>query len=181
MQNEAAKELVQVAHGAHWPSVNFLANWYPAGNPYREDSYNGSGTSVVWDAGISATLPLFEGFTLISKDRQASSVQRQTQLNLDLQRRQDASTLRSAWRTLDGDIKQVKAYDLAYKLSYKAYQHLEEDYKNGLDTNEDVLIAMTASWVAKQSLETAKFAARNDYEQLKTLAGQRLDLYQAPQ
>jgi len=181
MQNEAAKELVQVAHGAHWPSVNFLANWYPAGNPNHEDSYNGSGTAVVWDAGISATLPLFEGFTLVSKDRQASSVQRQTQLNLELQRRQDASTLRSAWRTLDGDIKQVKAYDRAYKLSYKAYVHLEDDYKNGLDTNEDVLIAMTASWVEKQSLETAKFAARNDYEQLQTLAGRRLNLYQAPQ
>jgi outer membrane protein TolC len=177
-QNEAAKELVQVAHGAHWPSVNFLADWYPAANANRNDSIDNSNANVDWDAGIAATMPLFEGFTLVSKDRQASSVQRQAQLNLDLQRRQDASTLRSAWNTMAGDIDQVRAYDRGYKLSYKAYRDLDQDYRNGLDTNEDVLIAMTASWVAKQSLETAKFTARNDYEQLQTLAGNRLDLYQ---
>jgi outer membrane protein len=179
MQNEAAKELVNVSEGGHWPSVNFLANWYPAAKATRDDSLDNSNPPAEWDAGITATMPLFEGFTLISKDKQAKSVQRQTQLNLELQRRQDASNLRSAWSTLAGDIAQVKAYDLGYTLSYKAYIHLDQDYRNGLDTNEDVLIAMTASWVAKQSLETAKFTARNDYEQLQTLAGRRLELYPA--
>ena len=50
-------------------------------------------------------------------------------------------------------------------------------YANGLDTIQDVMIDLTAAWVAKQSLETARFNARDDYEQLQTLAGNRLDRY----
>jgi outer membrane protein TolC len=169
MQNESAKEFVNINEGSHLPAVNLLAHYYP--------DRPGSDANIQWDASIAASLPLFEGFTLVSKDRQAESAQRQAQLNLDLQRRQAASAIRTAYKTLSGDIAQIKALDRGFKLAYKAYQHLEEDYKNGLDTNEDVLIALTASWVAKQSLDAETFNARNDFEQLATLAGQRLDLY----
>jgi outer membrane protein len=170
MQEKAAEEFVGVNRGSHLPSVDLLAHWYPVERP-------ASLAPIDWDAGISATLPLFEGFTLVSKDRQAESLQRTAQLNLDLQRRQAASALRTAWHTLDGDLAQLKADDQAFTLSYKAYTHLEQDYKQGLDTNQDVLIAMTASWVAKQALETMSFTARSDYEQLQTIAGNRLSLY----
>jgi outer membrane protein len=174
VQNEAAKEFVKVNEGAHLPSVDLLGHWYPIQRA-------GTNAPIDWDASISASLPLFEGFSLVAKDKQAESMQRQAEQNLYLARRQAVSALRTAWHTLSGDLAQIKADDQAYSLSTKAYTHLEADYKHGLDTNQDVLIAMTASWVAKQALETAGFTARNDYEQLQTLAGNRLDLFKDDQ
>jgi len=168
MKNEAAKEFVRINKGAHLPSVDLLGHWY-LDRP-------GSNSNIQWDAAISATLPLFEGFSLVSKDRQAESLQRQTQLDLERQRRQATSDIRSAWRTLSGDLSQIRAFDSAYRLADRAYVHLEQDYKNGLDTNQDVLIALKSSRDAQRSLETVRFAARNDYEQLETIAGRRLYL-----
>lgn len=174
MQEKAAQELVKINKGAHLPSVDFLGHWYPAPRPGIE-------SNITWDAGISASLPLFQGFALMSKDRQAESMRRQSQLNVALLRRQAASSIRQAWSTLTGDLSQIRSYDLAYGLSTKAYRDLEKDYRHGLDTNQDVLIAMTASWVAKQSLDAQRFSACNDFEQLQTIAGRRLDLYPVPE
>jgi outer membrane protein len=168
MRDEAAKEFVAVNKGAHLPSVDLLGHWYFV--------QPGTQNPIYWDASISLTLPLFQGFALVSKDREAESLQRQTQKDLERQRRKVASDIRTAWRSLQGDLAQVTAYERGFDLSDKAYESLKKDFKNGLSTNQDVLLALTSSRDAQRSLEAARFAARNDFEQLQALAGLRLDL-----
>jgi outer membrane protein len=171
MKEKAAEEFVSVNHGAHLPQVDLVGQWYPVARP-------GSVTPPVdWDASIVATLPLFQGFSLVSKDKQAESMQRQANVELARQRRQAASDIRNAWNTLSGDLAQIQAYDLGFKLADKAYQSLRRDFARGLDTNQDVLLALTQARDAQRSLEAARFAARDAYEQLQTLAGHRLDLF----
>jgi len=168
MRNEAAKEFVFINKGAHLPSVDLLGHWYFV--------QPGTQNPIYWDAAISLSLPLFQGFTLASKDREAASLQRQAEKDLERQQRQVASDIRAAWRTLQGDLAQGAAYERGFELSDKAYESLKQDFKNGLATNQDVLLALTSSRDAQRSLEAARFAARNDFEQLQALAGLRLDL-----
>jgi len=170
-KNEAAKELVAVNHGAHLPSIDLLGHWYASPR-------TGTDSPISWDGSIMATLPLFEGFTLVSRDRSAESQQRQAELELSRQRRMAESAVRTAWRTLNGDLAQITAFDRGFTLANKAYESLKRDYEHGLDTNQDVLLALTSSRDAQRSLEAAKFAARNDNEQLQALAGRRMDLVQ---
>ncbi len=181
-QDRVAAELVRIAHGSHWPVVDLIAHYYP--NSVLNQSYSiqrgGISSTINWDATVSATLPLFEGGALLSKDRQAASVKRQADLNLELTRRQALSNLRTAHATLAGDLDQIRAYSQAYRDAAKAYRSIDGDYRNGLDTIQDVMLDLNAAWAAKQELETAEFTARDDYEQLQVLAGNRLDLYPDP-
>lgn len=167
---EAAKENLAVNQGAHLPQVGLLAHWY-VDRP-------GSDAQINWDAAVSATLPLFEGFSLVAKDRQAKSQVRQAELDLERQRRQNQTDIRTYWRNLDGDLAQVLALDKGARLADKAYLSLKSDYEKGLCTNQDVLLALTSSRDAQRALENAKFAARNDSEQLAVAAGLRLDRFQ---
>ena len=164
----AAEKGLEIAKGGHWPTADLLGNWYLA-RP-------GSLKEVDWDLGVVATLPLFQGFTVPSKTREAESQLHQAELDLQRQQRQVSDDVRSAHAQLSGDLAQVAALELAYDLSEKSYQSLKRDYNLGLSTNLDVLQALTSSRDAQRSLERARQATRNDLERLEAAAGRRLNL-----
>lgn len=147
-----AKEGITIAGGAHWPNVDANGNYYFT----RADVSSGG----KWDATISLTLPLFMGGTIAAQTKAAEAQARISENNLGLLLRQDKQTLHNAYVNLTSSLDQVAANQEASDLSKQNYQAVLKDYNLGLETNLDVLVAMSSDQDALRALDRAKLSAK---------------------
>lgn len=167
---EAAEANIALARGARLPALVLSGDAYPVRPEPNAD--------VRWDAQIALTLPLFQGGVLASKEREAESQYRQSELALKRLLRLDQEEIRNAWQTLQSDLAQVNALETAAVISHKNYQAILQDYNLGLVTNLDVLQALGTDQDTQRALDKTKYAARIDYHHLEAAAARRLDLLQ---
>jgi outer membrane protein len=167
-QASAARESVALANGGHWPSVDLAGDYYL-------DRY-GSSQPGGWDAMLSLSLPLFSGGVASSKVRESESVARVSELALSRVKRAATQTLRTLYATLQADLAQVKAQEEALRLAEQNYRADLRDYKLALVTNQDVLLALVAFQDSQRAVDKARYAVKNDFQQLEAAAAMRLHL-----
>lgn len=158
-----AQAQVGVAQNGHGPSVDLGANYHLQREGALKDS--------AWDATLSATLPLFAGFTVSSKVKQARSALRQAELARERALRSAKADLRSLSQALRAELQQVQALREAQELSQKSYEADAKDYTLGLVTNVQVLQSLASAKDTQRALLRARATAWTDARRLDSAAG----------
>jgi outer membrane protein len=146
--NLAEAQLLQ-AHGLHLPSLGVQGNYY-----LEKD---GGSPSPEWNVQLVASLPLFEGGSVLAQERAAASKKRQAELQYSLTLRQASQDIRSAYQSLVSSLKQVDGYNAALNAAQKEYAAVEKDRKLALNTSLDVLQALTALQNAQNNFNQAYY------------------------
>lgn len=162
------EEGIPIARGQHLPSVDLLGDYYFTRPGALSDSN--------WDVELALTIPIFSGGAIQSQVRQAESVAREYQLMLSAARRTAEEEVRSFYDAWTGDQRQlIKLIDSATlgKLTYEAQV---KDYRNGLVTNLDVLLAITTFMDAERARDQERFTVKLDAVKLEAATAQRPEL-----
>jgi outer membrane protein len=146
----ADAQLLQ-AHGEHLPSLVLEGSYYL--------DKEGSAPSPEWTAQLVASLPLFEGGGILAQENLAASKKRQADLEYSLTRRQALEDIRQAYESLTSSIVQVDAYAKAQDAAQKDYDAVERDRRLALNTELDVLQALTSLQTAQNNYNQAKYQA----------------------
>lgn len=149
----AAEEDVSIARGAHWPTADFIGNYYflrPEG--FSED--------LKWDIQLRISLPIYEGGITQSRVRNAASRQGEMQLALNQLRRKAESEIKSLYESVRLRADQLKFLKLSSDLAEKNYQGLVRDSRRGLVRSIDVQLGLTEYRLAKRTYDQARFDAR---------------------
>ena len=148
----ASERGVDVAWGAHLPSVDAGGNWYL--------ERTGILASTQWDISVTASMPVFQGGLVRSQVREAAQKRSTGELLLSQTRRAAEEEVRSAWLEAQGALQQIQLLERAHNLSEKNYQQQSEDYRLGLVSSLEVLSALNSHQDLKRSLDRARLQAR---------------------
>ncbi len=149
----ASTEEVAIAKGGHWPTADFVGNYYfvrPEG--FMED--------LRWDAQIRLSFPIFEGGLRNSQVREASFKRSESELEIARLRRQSNAEIKSLYESLRMRGDQLKALKLSSDLAEKNYQVLQRDSRRGLSRSIDVQLGLTEYRIAKRTYDQARYQAR---------------------
>ncbi len=148
----SAERGVDVAWGAHLPSIDAAGNWYL--------ERTGILASTQWDVSVTASMPVFQGGLVRSQVREAAQRRSTGELLLSQTRRAAEEEVRSAWLEAQGALQQIQLLERAHRLSEKNYQQQSEDYRLGLVSSLEVLSALNSHQDLKRSLDRARLQAR---------------------
>jgi outer membrane protein len=154
----ATEKNVAIARAGHFPSVDVIGDYYFVRPGLLANS--------VWDAQLTATLPIFQGGLVNSQVREAASQVRQSDLNLVRVRRLADQDIRTSYANFTADIAQVQLLDRATQTAVKNFEAQNRDYKLGLVTNLDVLTSITTAQESQRALDKAKFQLKLDHVKL---------------
>lgn len=146
----ADAQLLQ-AHGLHAPSLSL------AGQYYLQD--DGQSPTPDWNLFLVASLPIFDGGSSFEQENAAGSKKRQAELQYTLTRRQALEDIREAYQSLASSLVQVDDYSKALDAAQKEYDAVEHDRRLALNTELDVLNALTSLATAKNNYNQAKYQA----------------------
>jgi len=164
----AADKAVDVAWGAHLPSIDLNGNYY-----FKRFGFF---DQIPWDVGVSLTLPILNGGLISSRVAEASSQRMQAELSLTQTKRAAEQELRTLHTTLESDLNQLRAFQTARDLNEKNFKQLNREYRNGLVNNLEVLQGLTAFEESKRNLDRSKYQTKIDFIKLETAAGKTVPL-----
>jgi outer membrane protein len=145
---ESAEDSVTIARGAHWPSADANANYYL----YQTGSFKDS----KWDVALTASVPIFQGGVLSSQVREAASLRRERELQLEQSRRKAASDLDLGWSGVAQASQQVAQLQQSLENQKKTVEILQREDRLGLVGSLDVLSAMNTLTEIERSLLRAQ-------------------------
>jgi outer membrane protein len=145
---------LDIAKGAHLPTLNLLAYWYT----HRSSSYPGSN----WESLLAFNFPLFQGGSIQAKVVEETSRLKEYNDRLSLITRQTESQIRKLYQQAASSIKQAVAYQDAYDKTVKSYNMQIKDYRHGLVNNLDVLQSVSAMLDTKRSFDRALIQTKVD-------------------
>ncbi len=138
---------VSIAKAGHQPTVDFQANYFFERTGILAESQ--------WDIGVQVSLPLFQGGTVVAGTREAVERRRESELGLELARRQAARDVRVLWQNRQALDKVVADLSSAFTKARSNYEENNRDYRYGLVTNLDVLQALNQFIDTKRAYERA--------------------------
>lgn len=162
-EQEAAELSVTLQRRAHWPVLGLDANYYLKRVGFQKD--------IHWDASLTGSLPLYAGGATVARTRAAQSRKRAADAVLSLAQARADSEVRSAHQDLGSALRRAEALDKAAALAEKNARAQQEDYKNGLVTNLEVLGALAALQEARLKLDRARLDAALALARLEVAAG----------
>jgi len=170
----AAKENINVAQGAHLPTLDLNGNYY-LDRPANLNDIN-------WDVQVALNIPLYSGGATQSRVREAASQRNQAEYVLEQVRRQAEQEIRALYQSVQFDRTQLAALERAAQATKKSYEAQRREYRLGLVTNLDVLQALTAFQQNQRALDRARYTAKANYLTLLAAAarGQALEKDSAP-
>ncbi len=137
------------AHGEHLPSLALQGQYYvdkEGGFPQPE-----------WNVQLLASLPIFEGGAILAQEDIATSKKRQAEMQYSLTYRQALQDIRGAYKALTNSLNQVDAYTKALDAAKKDYEAVARDRRLALNTNLDVLQALTLLQTAQNNYDNAHY------------------------
>lgn len=161
----AARESVDVARGAHLPSLDLNANRYL--------ERRGTLSDVEWDVQLALTVPLYAGGNTQSRVRESLSQRDQAELAASQIGRQADQEIRSTYQSVALDRARIESLETATEAARKNYDVQLRDYRLGLVTNLDVLQALTTFQENRRALDRARYTAKLNYLRLEAAAVRR--------
>ncbi|MDR3606792.1 MAG: TolC family protein [Oligoflexia bacterium] len=149
---------LQATKAGYLPSLDFAANYYP----YRPGIYQG----IAWDTTLSLSIPLFSGGSTRAQVSEQSSVETAKEIAFHQTKEQASQSVRTVYRALAADTKQMEKLASASALAQKSYELRHKDNRLGIATNTDVLSALTSAQESKRSSDRQKFIVLSDYSKL---------------
>ncbi|GGI54066.1 TolC family outer membrane protein [Oxalicibacterium solurbis] len=164
----AMREITRNRSG-HYPTVDLVAS---RSNTRRRNDVlgrddNGPETSV----GVQWSIPLFSGFSVTSRVRQAIALEDKARADLETSRRAAAQSARQAYFGVTNGLAQVKALEAAERSSKSALDSNLLGYQVGVRINIDVLNAQQQLYATQRDLAKARYDTLMNSLRLKAAAG----------
>ncbi|GAB4168353.1 MAG: TolC family outer membrane protein [Rhodocyclaceae bacterium] len=142
------------ARAGHYPTLDLVASY--------GRSHSGSGLTVGSTAssatlGLQLAVPIYQGGSLVSREREAAALKDKALSDLDAARRAAALAARQAYLGVTSGIAQVKALDQALVSSRSALESNRLGYEVGVRINIDVLNAQQQVAVTQRDLSKAYY------------------------
>lgn len=155
---ELAEKQLRLEKAGHWPSVYGFASKSFSG---QSNFVFPSSSERSWSAavGVKLNMPIFSGFSVSARIKQAEGAVKIAQRNLDDLKRKIRIDLKSAILDLDEAKKRVDSQKTSVSTARKALETMESRFKNGLASQlelNDAVLALNRS-------ETLLAQAEHDY------------------
>lgn len=166
---QLASQEIERAHAGHFPTVDAVGS-------YADSRANGGTSGVGSDLqnftiGLKMEVPLYQGGSITSKEREAAANQQKAKDDLEQARRTADLQTRQAYLNVSSNVAQVKAYEQALASSQSSLDSTSLGYEVGVRTSVDVLNAQQQLFSAKRDLLQARYAWMLSVIQLKAAAG----------
>ena len=156
---------ISVARGGHFPTVDFLGNYY--------FDRPGVLAPVKWDIQLAVVFPIFQGGVVQSQVRQASSLHQQAEIQFEKLKRQAVQQISMLYQQIQIEVSQEQKQKLASDLAQKNYQAELKDSRLGLVTNLDVLLALSNAQDSLRLLNRIHYQIKIDYLKLLAYTAER--------
>ncbi len=171
---EAASEVAALearrASAAHWPTVDLVATHGQSGQNATTESTVGRDTTVT-TVGVQLAMPLFQGGSLNSRDRETAALRERAREDLENARRNAVLTARQTYLAVSNGISLVSALEQALVSSQSALDSNKLGYEVGVRINIDVLNAQQQVFQTRRDLLAARYTTINNSLRLKAAAG----------
>ena len=165
---EIAQREISRMRGGHMPTVELVAGrsrtQYSSDAPYSDTPYTNS-------IGVQWSIPLFAGFGVTSKVREAIALEDKARNDLEYTRRSAAQSARQSFLGVTSGLAQVKALEAAEVSSQSALDSNKLGYEVGVRINIDVLNAQQQLYSTRKDLAKARYDTILYGLKLKSAAG----------
>jgi len=163
---EIAQREISRNRAGHMPTLDLVAS---RGHTDSIPSINSGGTTN--SVGVQWTIPLFAGFSVTSKVREAIALEDKARNDLEYTRRSAAQSARQTFLGVTSGLSQVKALEAAEVSSQSALDSNKLGYEVGVRINIDVLNAQQQLYSTRKDLAKARYDAIMNGLKLKSAAG----------
>ena len=168
---EIAKREIKRNRAGHLPTLDLIATRARNSQGASLTSANTSTTSNVNTIGVQWNMPLFAGFAVDSRVREAISLEDKARADLENTRRTAAQGARQAYLGVNNGLAQVKALEAAEISSQSALESNRLGYQVGVRINIDVLNAQQQLFSTRRDLAKARYDTVMNGLRLKSAAG----------
>ena len=166
---QIATQEIDRAHAGHYPTLDAVATW-------ADNRSNGGVNAIGSDQqqltiGLKMEIPIYQGGSISSKEREAASNQQKAQDDAELARRNADFQTRQAYLTVASSVAQVKAFEQALVSNKSSMDSTSLGYEVGVRTSVDVLNAQQQLFSAKRDLLEARYNWMLSVIKLKASAG----------
>jgi outer membrane protein len=164
---EIARREITRNRAGHQPTLDFVATQARTQGLAFAPDLTISSTSY----GVQFNLPLFAGYAVTSKVREAISLEDKARADLDSAVRTAAQGTRTAFLGVQSGLSQIRALEAAEVSSNSALESNRLGYEVGVRINIDVLNAQQQLYSTRRDLAKARYDTMVNGLKLKALAG----------
>ena len=157
VNQEIAKRTISINRAGHLPTLDLVANINRSSNSAVEVMQQPAFVENAKTVGIQLNVPIFSGFAVTSKVREAIALESQAGNEYEAARRNAALAARQAYLGVNSGLAQVKAYEAAEISSLSSLQSNKLGYEVGVRINIDVLNAQQQLYTTQQNLAKARY------------------------
>ena len=173
---EAAAEVAALearrASAAHLPTLDAVATHGQTGQSASTSGQSSTGADVTTTTlGLRLELPLYQGGSLNSREREAAALSLKSREDVQNARRTAAVTTRQNYLTVINGITQIGALEQALVSSQSALDSNRLGYEVGVRINIDVLNAQQQLYSTRRDLAVARYNTITNQLRLKAAAG----------
>jgi outer membrane protein len=165
---DIAKLEISRNRAGHFPSLDAIAS---RSESKGSSPFDPSGTSNINSVGLQLTIPLFSGFAVTSKVREAIALENKASADLDTAKRNASQAARTAFLGVQSGLSQVKALEAAEVSSNSALESNKLGYEVGVRINIDVLNAQQQLYSTRRDLAKARYDTLINSLKLKAATG----------
>jgi outer membrane protein len=158
------------ASAGHLPTLDFVAQYGQTNETASSTSSVGRDTTSS-SVGVQLALPLFQGGSVSSREREAAALYQRSKDELDNARRTALLTARQLYLSTLNGITQVAALEQAKVSSQSALDSNKLGYEVGIRINIDVLNAQQQLYSTERDLALARYNTILNNLRLKASAG----------
>ena len=167
---EIAKRNISKNRGGHLPTINLFAN-ANRGNTNGSSQFGNSSRSNAQVVGVELNMPLFSGFAMSSKVREAIALENKSRNDLEAAKRSAKQIARVSYFGINFGLAQVKALEAAEVSSQAALDLNLLEYQVGGRINIDILNAQQQLYSSRMQLAKARYDTIMNGLKLKSAAG----------
>lgn len=167
---EIAQREIKRNRAGHLPTVDLVASRTHS-NQSRTTLASSSGVSNTNTVGVQWTIPIFSGFAINSRVREAIALEDRARADLENIRRTAAQSARQSFFGVNSGLAQVKALEAAEVSSQSALEANRLGYQVGVRINIDVLNAQQQLYSTRRDLSKARYDTLMNSLRLKSAAG----------
>ncbi|HYD93924.1 MAG TPA: TolC family outer membrane protein [Noviherbaspirillum sp.] len=167
---EIAQREIRKNRAGHYPTVDLVASRGHSNQTGSATSPTGS-VSDNTTIGVQWSVPIFAGFAIDSRVREAIALEDKTRSDLENARRTAAQGARQAFLGVNAGLAQIRALEAAELSSQSALESNRLGYQVGVRINIDVLNAQQQLFSTRRDLSRARYETIVNGLRLKSAAG----------
>jgi outer membrane protein len=165
---ELAKRDISRNRAGHYPALDLVAS---STHQNVNGTSQGSGSTRNNAIGVQWSVPIFSGFNVTSRVREAIALEDKARNDLEANKRSAALAVRQSFLGVNSGLAQVKALEAAEVSSQSALESNKLGYQVGVRINIDVLNAQRQLYSTRTQLSQARYTTILNGLKLKAAAG----------